>query len=45
MYEEVRLPDHDAWAAMCTDLWETKASKNVYQKELSYVAIWFIREI
>jgi protein ECT2 len=37
MYNDVNLPDDEAWIALTSDLRETKASRNTLSKENSYV--------
>ena len=41
MFNDVRLPETDAWAAMTRDLRQCKESRNALSKENSY--IFFVR--
>lgn len=41
MFNDVRLPETDAWAAMTRDLRQCKESRNALSKENSYV--FFVR--
>ena len=37
MYNDINLPDDEAWAALTKDLREAKAARNDLSKENSYV--------
>lgn len=37
MYNDVNLPDDEAWTAMVNDLRQTKETRNTLSKENSYV--------
>lgn len=37
MYNDILLPDDEAWAAVTTDLRQTKEARNALSKENSYV--------
>ena len=39
MFNDVRLPETDAWAAMTRDLRQCKESRNALSKENSYVSL------
>jgi hypothetical protein len=37
MYNDIMLPDDEAWTAITTDLRQTKEARNALSKENSYV--------
>jgi hypothetical protein len=39
MYNDIMLPDDEAWTAITTDLRQTKEARNALSKENSYVSI------
>ncbi len=39
MFNDVNLPEDDAWIAMSNDLRKTKEARNALSKENSYVAL------
>lgn len=38
MYNDIMLPDDEAWTAITTDLRQTKEARNALSKENSYVS-------
>jgi hypothetical protein len=43
MYNDVNLPDDEAWVAMAKDLRETKEARNNLTKENSCVIFFFLQ--